>query len=401
MNTSPPDRIVITLHHPLGAASGGARMTREIARHIGKLGAEVIIITVSSMPYSHRFPRQAAVSDDEGYQFDAELAQDSVRVIRLPRNPLSRWLDGLAVRRTVVKLMAERPLTAVLSYFQEGAFLPGYLQRHGVINGQICTLQSYDAALTKGALATAPQWIIRRFVLQPLQQSEALFATSQFTASELVKTIGVDLHKVHVTYLGVAPHFAQVPRSATPPKSRAITRLLFFGRLVADKGVVDALRALGQLATRGVTNWELRIFGLGDIARLRHVAQKQGIGDKVFVGKPLEDAALHAELAQAHLALLPSHFEAFGLAFAESQAAALPVIAYAAGSVPEVVVDGVTGWLAPVHDIDALANCIEAALNDPAKSYQMGLAGRERSSQHFTWEKTAAAIMNGLQERRQ
>jgi glycosyltransferase involved in cell wall biosynthesis len=65
------------------------------------------------------------------------------------------------------------------------------------------------------------------------------------------------------------------------------------------------------------------------------------------------------------------------------------------------VVDGVTGWLAPVHDIDALANCIEAALNDPAKSYQMGLAGRERSSQHFTWEKTAAAIMNGLQERRQ
>ena len=80
---------------------------------------------------------------------------------------------------------------------------------------------------------------------------------------------------------------------------------------------------------------------------------------------PRKDEALRAELEQADLAIMPSHAESFGLALAEAQAAGLPVVAYHAGSVPEVIDDGVSGWLAPLHDVDRLAAFIEAATRDP------------------------------------
>ena len=114
------------------------------------------------------------------------------------------------------------------------------------------------------------------------------------------------------------------------------------------------------------------------------------------MGGPLDDAALRRELQWAQLAVLPSHFEAFGLAFAEAQAAALPVVAYRAGSVPEVVEDGVTGWLGPTRDVEQLSANLNRALLDPAEARTRGLRGRERARSLFTWERTAETILGSL-----
>jgi glycosyltransferase involved in cell wall biosynthesis len=110
----------------------------------------------------------------------------------------------------------------------------------------------------------------------------------------------------------------------------------------------------------------------------------------------MDDASLRAALADADLALLPSWSESFGLAIAEAQAAALPVVAYAAGSVPEVVEDGVTAWLAPVRDVAALAERLHAACADPEGAHRMGLAGRARVLARFRWEETAERLLDEL-----
>ena len=68
------------------------------------------------------------------------------------------------------------------------------------------------------------------------------------------------------------------------------------------------------------------------------------------------DEGLRRELKDAHLAIMPSHAEAFGLSIAEVQAAGIPIVAYEAGSVSEVVENGVTGWLAPFRQVDRLAH---------------------------------------------
>ena len=141
-----------------------------------------------------------------------------------------------------------------------------------------------------------------------------------------------------------------------------------------------------MLAARGFTDWNFRIVGQGDHKWARKLANEHGIADKVSVCGPADDKLLEHELKQAHLAIMPSHIESFGLAFAEAQAAGIPVVAYEAGSVPEVVQNGVTAWLAPFRDVNKLSKCIEAAIKDPKTTYQAGLAGRERVKEMFTWE---------------
>src|SRR5439155_25014186 len=137
--------------------------------------------------------------------------------------------------------------------------------------------------------------------------------------------------------------------------------LVFFGRLVREKGIGDALAALGQVARSG-RDFRLRVLGSGNVAHVHALAREHGIAERVEVLPHQGDTRLQEELEEAQLALLPSHSESFGLSIAEAQAAGLPVVAYAAGSVPEVVEDGKTAWLARTHDIDGLAAALTGAM---------------------------------------
>jgi glycosyltransferase involved in cell wall biosynthesis len=61
-----------------------------------------------------------------------------------------------------------------------------------------------------------------------------------------------------------------------------------------------------------------------------------------------------------------------------------PVVAYAHGALPEIVVSGETGWLIPPGDESALSDAVLALLNDPARRRKMGLAGKKRVGTYFT-----------------
>ena len=103
-----------------------------------------------------------------------------------------------------------------------------------------------------------------------------------------------------------------------------------------------------------------------------------------------EQAAWHPELsilghrddmadlvAASDVICLTSDFEAVPYALLEAMALARPVVAMRAGSLAEVVVDGVTGRLVSAGDVDALANAIVALARDPAEAARLGAAGRE------------------------
>lgn len=389
-------RILITYPFPLGQATGGARMTREIARYMGRSGADVTILPISCAPWSW-FRRRLMADRFVGRQFDKELAQDSVSIRRVEPSRFHWLRDGLAAARAVDHILQKEKVDLVLSYFTEAAAVAPAVRAHGVKFGIIATVQSYEHALgmsMKGIPGFLQPLINKRVIANPLRQADIIYATSEYTRDEVTGLFDVDPAKIVVTYLGVEPPFFEIPRAAP----ERINRFLFTARVVPMKGVLDAIEALGKLAKNGFTDWTFRMFGDGNRGWVEDAARENGVGSQVEVcAALLDDEALFRQLEWAHVMIAPSHFEAFGLAFAEAQAAGLPVVAYQAGAVPEIVEDGVTGWLAPVHDIDGLSQAIERATEDPAATHQAGLAGRERN-RRFSWEETVRTMARGFRE---
>lgn len=390
-------RVLITYPYPLGQATGGARMTREIARYLGRGGADVTLMPISATPWSFLRRRHPQVRF-LGYEYDEELGQDSVSIERLRPSRLHWIRDGVVAGKAVDRILRRERVDLVLSYFTEAPAVGKVARARGVPFGVISTVQSYGRALElrkRGVPKFLHDAVNRRVVVDPVRRADVIFATSEFTRWELVELMGIDESKIVVCHLGVGPRFFEIEREVPA----AINRFLFVGRVVRHKGILDAIGALGRFAAQGHDDWTYRIFGHGAGAWLLPAIREHGLESRIEVHEALlSDDALCAQLQWAQLAILPSHFEAFGLAFAEAQAAGLPVVAYDAGSVPEVVEHGVTGWLAPVHDEAGLARCLEIAVRDPAVAHRAGLAGRERVRRLFSWERTANAMARGARD---
>jgi glycosyltransferase involved in cell wall biosynthesis len=97
--------------------------------------------------------------------------------------------------------------------------------------------------------------------------------------------------------------------------------------------------------------------------------------------------------------VVPSFFEGFGFPASEAMACGLPVIANAAGALPEVVgSDGTAGVLVPPRDPRALARAIEALLAEPGRAERMGIAARARVERVFQWKQAAAGLCEVFEE---
>ncbi len=387
--------IVITYPFPLGAkAAGGSRTTPEVARHLARLGADVVIVSVSTNPLSRRFPRKRLDREQLGFELDEKLAADGVRIVRVPQHWFHYQFDPLCVRKALKKILRERRVDWVLAHYNEAGALLSLLRRHRVRLAYLATWQTYSVLdrRYRGLQGKLKKWAEQRYTVEPHRRADKLFAISDFTRRELVEILRVDPAKIVVAPLGVDPSFTAIPRR----RPGAIRNLLFFGRVTRLKGFLDGIEALGMLARKGRNDWTYKIVGTGRHDWARQAAEKHGIAERVVLSGPLDDRGLCAELEWAHLAILPSHAESFGLSFVEAQGAGIPVVAFAAGSVPEVVDDGVTGWLAPFRDVGELAQRIDSALADPQGTYEAGLRARERVIRLFQWPRTAAIILEGM-----
>jgi starch synthase len=97
--------------------------------------------------------------------------------------------------------------------------------------------------------------------------------------------------------------------------------------------------------------------------------------------------------SHAAVFVCPSIYEPFGLINLEAMACGTPVVASRVGGIPEVVVDGETGWLVEPGDATALGQALREALADPERARRMGEAGRRRVEAHFSWDRIADRTM--------
>lgn len=156
----------------------------------------------------------------------------------------------------------------------------------------------------------------------------------------------------------VIPNFAvvaPVPALAKQPK-----HLLFLGALIERKGIFDLLKALKDLP--GVT---LNVGGGGDVDAFWQAVDANGVRSQVqFHG--WVDSTKKAELmAQSQLLILPSYNEGLPVVILEAMASSLLVISTPVGGIPEVILDGKTGYMVEPGNVNNIKETIEKALQNP------------------------------------
>jgi glycosyltransferase involved in cell wall biosynthesis len=170
-------------------------------------------------------------------------------------------------------------------------------------------------------------------------------------------------------------------------------RIGLVGRISPWKGQHVFLRAAADIRCQ-YPNARFQIIGSTLFAEksyeteVRNLASQLGLEDVVeFTGFRTDVPDLIAKLDI--LVHASTTGEPFGQVVIEGMAAGKPVVATNGGGVPEIVVEGVTGFLVPMGDPVAMAAAIRTLLADPSRREQMGQAGRQRVLDHFTIARSA------------
>lgn len=187
--------------------------------------------------------------------------------------------------------------------------------------------------------------------------------------------------------------------------------VIFVGRITRQKGLPYLLRAARMLPPEvqvilcaGAPDTpEILAEVTGLVEQLQ--SERDGV---VWIDRLLPNDELRIALTASTVFVCPSIYEPLGIVNLEAMACGLPVVGTATGGIPEVIVDGVTGRLVPIQqlqdgtgtptDPDAFVADLAAALtevvSDPARAAEMGRAGRERAETSFSWAAIAEQTLD-------
>lgn len=171
------------------------------------------------------------------------------------------------------------------------------------------------------------------------------------------------------------------------------------GRLHEQKGVGHLLEMLQRLGPR-FPALRLIVLGKRDVydREFEPLARSLGVADRVVPTGWLDGDELQAALASVDVFVTPSIcFDTFGMVNLEAMEHGKPVVATVFGGSPEVVVDGVTGFVRNPFDREAFAEAIAVLLADPGLRARMGEAGRERLHARFRIERLTAEFLEEYQ----
>jgi starch synthase len=239
------------------------------------------------------------------------------------------------------------------------------------------------------------------------ESADAVIAVSAGMRNDILRSYpDINPEKVHVVHNGIDvdawaptsnPELLQ--RWGIDPDRPSI---VFVGRITRQKGLPYLLEAAEHLPSEvqlilcaGAPDTpEIKAEVEAKVSALQ--SQRAGV---VWISDHLPRHELAAILSSATTFVCPSIYEPLGIVNLEAMACGIPVVGTATGGIPEVVDDGVTGWLVPIEQVQDgtgtplnpskyvsdLAEAMRIAVSDPQRAHQMGAAARERARNHFDW----------------
>lgn len=247
------------------------------------------------------------------------------------------------------------------------------------------------------------------------EAADAIIAVSHGMRADILRCYPkVDEARVHVIHNGIdlAKWHAPVGVEGEELSARVLSEngidptrrtVVFVGRVTRQKGLPHFLRAARALpedvqivlCAGAPDTPEIAAEVEALVADLRE--RRSGV---VLITRMLPQPELAAVLHAADVFITPSVYEPLGIVNLEAMALGLPVVGTATGGIPDVIVDGETGFLVPIEQLDDgtgtpldparfeadMAERLIAVLDDPEGARRMGEAGLARARDHFSWE---------------
>jgi alpha-maltose-1-phosphate synthase len=245
-----------------------------------------------------------------------------------------------------------------------------------------------------------------------LEGADAVIAVSEGMRRDVLACYpALDPERVQVVYNGVDAEEYQ-PDRATDVLERhgvdpARPSVVFVGRITRQKGVAHLLRAALQIDPDAQLVLAAGAPDTPEIAAEVTALMEQVRGERgnmIWLQEMLPKPDVIQLLSHATLFVCPSIYEPLGIVNLEAMACEAAVVASAVGGIVEVVADGETGTLVPFEAVEDgsaepadpagfaadFAAAVNALLADPARAAEMGVAGRRRAVERFSWPAIAA-----------
>jgi glycosyltransferase involved in cell wall biosynthesis len=343
-------RCVFAVPGDLATPTGGYAYDRRMITELGDLGWQIDLLDLG-----------------EGFPWPSEAAR-TIALTRLLATPAGRIIvvDGLALGvlpEAAIQLAGRNPLLALVHH-------PLALE-WGLSGEQAGTLRASERA----ALAAV----------------HAVVVTSAATARLVASDYAVPARRITVARPGSDP--------ARPAEGSGggIVRLLSVGAVVPRKGFDVLIAALAMLTD---LPWQLTIAG--DRTRDRNAAAqldadvaRHGLGNRIAAPGAVSPQRLAAFYAEADVFVLASHFEGYGMAYAEAIAHGLPIIGTSAGAIPDTVPPD-AGLLVAPGDIPALAQALRRLIADDGLRRRLAGAARAAAPRLPTWRHSAEIFARAL-----
>lgn len=377
-----------------------------IAREIAALraqGAEVITCTI------RRAPAKDVVGADQ--QAEAartfcvlEASKSPVRLIGahlgvLRRNPRG-WLSAL---RRAWRMRSPGLKSALwqMFYFAEAAVLARHLRAQGVVHlhnhfasssCSVAILASEMSGIPFSITIHGPTELFEAHLWrldEKIARARFVACISHFCRSQaMLFSDPAHWGKLRLVHCGVIP-----ANYGTRPRDSYGQTVLFIGRLDVVKGVPLLLQAFAAARARhpGAT---LTVVGDGPARKaLEAQAATLGITDATTFTGYRAQSEVAALLEDADMLVLPSFAEGVPVVLMEAMASRIPVIASQVAGVPELVQDGVSGFVVPAGDVDTLTTRLEVLLSDPELCRRMGATGRAKVVAEYDVDHEAAWLL--------